>query len=98
MSEVNPILAASAPSIEAYQQAIAQSSAAVVQWLQQPEMYQGKTVAELRERITLDFNQTARPRLNVRLNISSKTVWRCTIRSALRTCTVRARWCRRLKC
>ncbi|MEK6304715.1 MAG: aspartate aminotransferase family protein [Pantoea dispersa] len=56
MSEVNPILAASAPSIEAYQQAIAQSSAAVVQWLQQPEMYQGKTVAELRERITLDFN------------------------------------------
>jgi L-2,4-diaminobutyrate decarboxylase len=56
MSEVNPILAASAPSIEAYQQAIAQSSAAVVQWLQQPEMYQGKTVAELRERIMLDFN------------------------------------------
>lgn len=56
MSEVNPILAASAQSIEAYQQAIAQSSAAVVQWLQQPEMYQGKTVAELRERITLDFN------------------------------------------
>lgn len=56
MSEVNPILAASAPSIEAYQQAIAQSSAAVVQWLQQPEMYQGKTVAKLRERITLDFN------------------------------------------
>lgn len=56
MSEVNPILAASASSIEAYQQAIAQSSAAVVQWLQQPEMYQGKTVAELRERITLDFN------------------------------------------
>ncbi|KGT87563.1 pyridoxal phosphate-dependent decarboxylase family protein [Enterobacter cancerogenus] len=56
MSEVNPILAASAQSIEAYQQAIAQSSAAVVQWLQQPEMYQGKSVAELRERITLDFN------------------------------------------
>jgi len=56
MSEVNPILAASAQSIDAYQQAIAQSSAAVVQWLQQPEMYQGKTVAELRERIALDFN------------------------------------------
>ncbi|MDO6407090.1 pyridoxal phosphate-dependent decarboxylase family protein [Pantoea phytobeneficialis] len=56
MTEVNPILAASAQSIEAYQQAIAQSSAAVVQWLKQPEMYQGKTVAELRERITLDFN------------------------------------------
>ncbi|TPG64912.1 pyridoxal phosphate-dependent decarboxylase family protein [Ewingella americana] len=56
MSELNPILAASVQSTEAYQQAIAQSSEAVVQWLQQPEMYQGKTVAELRERITLDFN------------------------------------------
>lgn len=56
MSELNPILAASAQSTEAYQQAIAQSSAAVVKWLQQPEMYQGKSVAELRERITLDFN------------------------------------------
>lgn len=56
MSELNPILAASAQSTEAYQQAIAQSSEAVVQWLQQPEMYQGKSVAELRERITLDFN------------------------------------------
>ncbi|PHI29033.1 pyridoxal phosphate-dependent decarboxylase family protein [Budvicia aquatica] len=56
MSKLNPILAASAHSTEAYQQAIAQSSQAVVQWLQQPEMYQGKTVAELRERITLDFN------------------------------------------
>jgi len=56
MSELNPILAGSAQSTEAYQQAIAQSSEAVVQWLQQPEMYQGKTVAELRERIKLDFN------------------------------------------
>lgn len=56
MSRLNPILAASAQSTEAYQQAIAQSSAAVVKWLEQPEMYQGKTVAELRERITLDFN------------------------------------------
>jgi len=56
MSRLNPILAGSAHSIEAYQQAIAQSSEAVAQWLQQPEMYQGKTVAELRERITLDFN------------------------------------------
>ncbi len=56
MSRLNPILAASAQSTEAYQQAIEQSSQAVVQWLQQPEMYQGKTVAELRERITLDFN------------------------------------------
>ncbi|MCL9643792.1 pyridoxal phosphate-dependent decarboxylase family protein [Rahnella bonaserana] len=56
MSELNPILAGSAQSTEAYQQAIAQSTEAVVQWLQQPEMYQGKTVAELRERIKLDFN------------------------------------------
>lgn len=56
MSRTNPILAASAQSIEAYQQAITQSTEAVVQWLQQPEMYQGKTVAELRERIALDFN------------------------------------------
>nr|WP_154928709.1 aspartate aminotransferase family protein [Pantoea agglomerans] len=56
MSRLNPILAASSQSTEAYQQAIAQSSAAVVKWLEQPEMYQGKTVAELRERITLDFN------------------------------------------
>ncbi len=30
--------------------AIAQSSEAVVQWLQQPEMWSGKSVAELRER------------------------------------------------
>lgn len=56
MSELNPILAGSAQSTEAYQQAIAQTSAAVVQWLQQPEMYQGRSVAELRERIQLDFN------------------------------------------
>ncbi|MBA0189192.1 pyridoxal phosphate-dependent decarboxylase family protein [Pectobacterium odoriferum] len=55
-TEVNPILASSAQSIEAYQDAMTQSSQAVMQWLQQPEMYQGKTVAELRERITLDFN------------------------------------------
>jgi len=56
MSKLNPILAGSVQSTEAYQQAIAQSSEAVVQWLKQPEMYQGKTVAELRERIQLDFN------------------------------------------
>ncbi|MDC6110812.1 pyridoxal phosphate-dependent decarboxylase family protein [Serratia rubidaea] len=56
MSKPNPILAGSTQSIEAYQQAIAQSSEAVAQWLQQPEMYQGKTVAELRDRIQLDFN------------------------------------------
>ncbi|PLY37700.1 aspartate aminotransferase family protein [Pectobacterium aquaticum] len=55
-TKINPILASSAQSIEAYQEAITQSSQAVMQWLQQPEMYQGKTVAELRERITLDFN------------------------------------------
>lgn len=55
-TKINPILASSAQSIEAYQDAITQSSQAVMQWLQQPEMYQGKTVAELRERITLDFN------------------------------------------
>lgn len=55
MSKLNPILASSAHSAEAYRQAIAQSSEAVVQWLQQPEMYQGKSVAELRERIKLDF-------------------------------------------
>ncbi|MBH2897566.1 aspartate aminotransferase family protein [Serratia ureilytica] len=55
MSKLNPILASSAHRAEAYRQAIAQSSEAVVQWLQQPEMYQGKSVAELRERIQLDF-------------------------------------------
>ncbi|MEI2682211.1 aspartate aminotransferase family protein [Erwinia sp. OLMDLW33] len=55
MSRLNPILAASAQSTEAYQQVIEQTSKAVVQWLQQPEMYQGKSVAELRERIQLDF-------------------------------------------
>lgn len=55
MSRLNPILAASVQSTDAYQQAIKQTSEAVVQWLQQPEMYQGKSVAELRERIQLDF-------------------------------------------
>jgi len=55
MSRLNPILAASAQSTDAYQQALKQTSEAVVQWLQQPEMYQGKSVAELRERIQLDF-------------------------------------------
>ncbi len=57
MSKLNPILAGSPQSIEAYQQAIAQTSRAVAQWLQQPEMYQGKSVAELRERITLEFTE-----------------------------------------
>ena len=56
MSGSNPILAGSVQSTESYRQAIAQASEAVVQWLQQPEMYQGKSVAELRERIQLDFN------------------------------------------
>ena len=57
MSKLNPILAGSAASIDAYQQVISQTSQAVAQWLQQPEMYQGKSVDELRERITLDFNE-----------------------------------------
>ncbi|MFK9828047.1 aspartate aminotransferase family protein, partial [Escherichia coli] len=56
MSDSNPILFSSAQSIEAYQPAIEQSTQAVMQWLKQPEMYQGKTVAELRDRIKLDFN------------------------------------------
>ncbi|WP_024553239.1 pyridoxal phosphate-dependent decarboxylase family protein [Franconibacter helveticus 513] len=56
MSDVNPILSGSAQSIAAYQEAIEQSTKAVVQWLKQPEMYQGKSVAELRERIQLEFN------------------------------------------
>lgn len=51
MSDLNPILSGSAQSIAAYQDAIEQSTQAVVQWLKQPEMYQGKTVAELRERV-----------------------------------------------
>lgn len=56
MSDLNPILSGSAQSIAAYQDAMAQSTQAVVQWLKQPEMYQGKTVAELRERIKLEFS------------------------------------------
>ncbi|UDJ80215.1 pyridoxal phosphate-dependent decarboxylase family protein [Kosakonia oryzae] len=55
MSDVNPILSGSAQSIDAYQDAIEQSTKAVVQWLKQPEMYQGKTVEQLRERINLEF-------------------------------------------
>lgn len=42
MSDSNPILFSSAQSIEAYQQAIEQSTQAVMQWLKQPEMYQAK--------------------------------------------------------
>jgi L-2,4-diaminobutyrate decarboxylase len=57
MSDNNPILSGSAQSIAAYQQAIEQSSRAVVEWLKQPEMYQGKTVEQLRERIQLSFTQ-----------------------------------------
>ncbi len=56
MSDINPILSGSEQSIAAYQDAIEQSTKAVVQWLQQPEMYQGKTVEQLRERINLEFN------------------------------------------
>ncbi|MCW2485111.1 aspartate aminotransferase family protein [Candidatus Symbiopectobacterium sp. NZEC127] len=55
MSDINPILSGSAQSIAAYQDAIEQSTQAVVAWLQQPEMYQGKTVEQLRERIQLSF-------------------------------------------
>ena len=55
MSTLNPILAGSAQSVEAYQQVIEQTSQAVVQWLKQPEMYQGKSVDELRERISLNL-------------------------------------------
>ena len=57
MSTLSPILAGSAQSVEAYQQVIEQTSQAVVQWLKQPEMYQGKSVDELRERISLEFNE-----------------------------------------
>lgn len=42
MSDSNPILFSSAQSIDAYQQAIEQSTQAVMQWLKQPEMYQAK--------------------------------------------------------
>ena len=55
MSDNNPILSGSAQSIAAYQEAIEQSSQAVIEWLKQPEMYQGKTVDQLRERIQLNF-------------------------------------------
>ncbi|MCS2154203.1 aspartate aminotransferase family protein [Scandinavium goeteborgense] len=55
MSDNNPILSGSAQSIAAYQDAIEQSSQAVIDWLKQPEMYQGKTVDQLRERIQLNF-------------------------------------------
>jgi hypothetical protein len=62
-----------AQSIEAYQQVIEQTSQAVVQWLKQPEMYQGKSVDELRERISLDLTNrvwVTRRRLNVRSSTS----------------------------
>lgn len=71
MSDLNPILSGSAQSIAAYQDAIEQSTRAVVEWLKQPEMYQGKTVEQLRERINLNFTSQAwatRPLLSVRLN------------------------------
>ncbi|WP_029685466.1 pyridoxal phosphate-dependent decarboxylase family protein [Tatumella saanichensis] len=57
MSDINPILSGSAESIAAYKAAIEQSSAAVAEWLQQPEMYQGRTVQELHERIELNFTR-----------------------------------------
>ncbi len=55
MSKINPILSGAPESLNAYQQVIEQSSQAVAAWLQQPEMYQGKSVAELRDRISLEF-------------------------------------------
>lgn len=55
MTKLNPILTGTAESLQAYQQVIEQSSAAVADWLQQPAMYQGKSVAELRQRIALQF-------------------------------------------
>lgn len=57
MSGTYPVLSGAAGSIAAYQDAIDQSTRAVVDWLQQPDMYRGKTVAELRERIQLAFNE-----------------------------------------
>ncbi len=56
MSDLNLILSGSEQSIAAYQDAIDQSTKAVVEWLKQPEMYQGKTVEQLRERINLEFS------------------------------------------
>ncbi|MGY6029404.1 pyridoxal phosphate-dependent decarboxylase family protein [Phytobacter sp. AG2a] len=56
MSDLNLILSGSEQSIAAYQDAIDQSTQAVVSWLKQPEMYQGKSVEQLRERINLEFN------------------------------------------
>ncbi|WP_437889549.1 pyridoxal phosphate-dependent decarboxylase family protein [Phytobacter sp. V91] len=56
MSDLNLILSGSEQSIAAYQEAIDQSTKAVVDWLKQPEMYQGKTVEQLRERINLEFS------------------------------------------
>lgn len=56
MSDLNLILSGSEQSIAAYQDAIDQSTQAVVAWLKQPKMYQGKTVEQLRERINLEFN------------------------------------------
>lgn len=90
MSDVNPILSGSAQSIAAYQDAIEQSTQAVVGWLKQPEMYQGKTVEQLRERINLNFTSQAWatvPLLSVRLNTFSKTACWFTMLSAWRTCT-----------
>ncbi len=83
MSRLNPILAASAQSTEAYQQVIEQTSKAVVQWLQQPEMYQGKSVAELRERIQLDFTPQG-------LGNQAAIERACITHSVWRTCTARA--------
>lgn len=74
---------------------MAQSSEAVVQWLQQPEMYQGKTVAELRERIALDFNPQGlgnQAAIERAVEFFLKTALRCIIRSAWRIFTAQAWW------
>ncbi|MCL9668237.1 aspartate aminotransferase family protein [Rosenbergiella epipactidis] len=55
MSTTNTILTGSPESLQAYQEVMTQSQQAVAAWLQQPEMYQGKSVAALRERIALQF-------------------------------------------
>jgi len=77
MSDLNPILSGSAQSIAAYQEAIEQSTQAVVQWLKQPENLLLRAWA-------------TRPPLSAPLNISSKTASLCIIRSAWRICTAQA--------
>lgn len=58
MSDSNSILFSSAQSIEAYQQAIEQSTQVVMQWLKQLRCIR-QNGRELRDRIKLDFNPVA---------------------------------------